>query len=85
MEGLRIISNDNPEEFYSRYHQRSIVEAVFAAIKTMYGYRLRTRKPENQKREIGMHVIGYNIGLVIRSQIKDGTLTPDMLKQAAAC
>ena len=77
--------NDNPEEFYSRYHQRSIVEAVFAAIKTMYGYRLRTRKPENQKREIGMHVTGYNIGLVIRSQIKDGTLTPDMLKQAAAC
>ena len=77
--------NDNPGEFYSRYHQRSIVEAVFAAIKTMYNYRLRTRKPENQRREIGMHVVCYNIGLVIRSRIKDGMLTSDMLKRAAAC
>ena len=57
----------------------------FAAIKMVYGYRLMTRKPENQKREIGMHVACYNICLAVRSRIKDGVLTPDMLKQAAAC
>ena len=34
---------DNREEFDKHYHQCSIVEAVYAAIKAMYGDSLRTR------------------------------------------
>ena len=33
--------------FKSEYHQRSIIEAVFGAIKKMYGNSTRCHKPEN--------------------------------------
>ncbi len=34
--------------FKARYHQRSVIEAVFAAIKKMYGSYVRCRRPEKQ-------------------------------------
>ena len=42
---------DNMDRFMSEYHQRSIIEAVFGAIKKMYGNHLWGRKIVRQKRE----------------------------------
>ena len=46
------------------YHQRSIIEAVFGAIKTMYGSHLRGRRFHRQKREVAICVICYNMEVV---------------------
>ena len=48
----------------SEYHQRSTIEAVFGAIKKMYGNDTGCHKPENQSRETAMRIICYNIELV---------------------
>ena len=47
---------DNMDRFMSEYHQRSIIEAVFGAIKKMYGNHLRSRKLARQKREAAIRV-----------------------------
>ena len=52
---------DDPGRFMSEYHQRSIIEAVFGAIKKMYGNHLRGRRFTRQKREVAIRVICYNI------------------------
>ena len=62
------------DTFKSKYHQRSIIEAVFGAIRKMYGNDTRCHKPENQRREIAIRMLCYNIELVARSQVKDGRL-----------
>ena len=62
----------NPDEFMPRYHQRSIIESVFGAIKTMYGNNIRSRLQTNQFKEIAMRLICYNIDLVARSLVKAG-------------
>ena len=75
----------DPTRFKLEYHQRSIIEAVFGAIKKMYGNHIRCRRRGNQYREIAMRIICYNIELVARSQINDGRLTSDMMRTAAVC
>ena len=75
----------DPTRFKLEYHQRSIIEAVFGAIKKMYGSHIRCRRRGNQYREIAMRIICYNIELVARSQINDGRLTSDMMRTAAVC
>ena len=66
------------------YHQRSIVEAVFGAIKRMYGNRLRSRRRARQSREIAIRVICCNVEVVARSQVKDGRLTHESLTAMVA-
>ena len=66
------------------YHQHSIIEAVFGAIKKMYGNHLRSRRRARQSREIAIRVICYNIEVVARSQVKDGRLTYESLTAMAA-
>ena len=66
------------------YHQRSIIEAVFGAIKRMYGNHLRSRRRARQSREIAIRVICYNIEVVARSQVKSGRLTHESLTAMAA-
>lgn len=75
---------DDLERFMSEYHQRSIVEAVFGAIKKMYGNRHRGRRLARQKREVAMRIICYNIGAVARSHVKNGRLTHESLAALAA-
>ena len=65
-------------------HQHSIIEAVFGAIKKMYGNHLRSRRRARQSREIAIRVICYNIEVVARSQVKDGRLTYESLTAMAA-
>lgn len=75
------MAKNNPKEFDSRYHQRSIVEAVFAAIKTMYGNSLRTRTPSNQGKEMALRVILYNIELMYRYKINRNEITRSEIEQ----
>lgn len=63
------------DQFDGRYHQRSIVEAVYSAIKAMYGASLRTRLVSTPTTEAMMHVILYNVEMVARAQINTGCLT----------
>ena len=78
------LSVQDPDTFKSGYHQRSIIEAVFGAIKKMYGNHTRCHKPENQCREIAIRIICYNIELVARSKARDGRLTPKMIATMTA-
>ena len=75
---------DDRDKFDSQYHQRSIIEAVFAALKKMYGDCARRRKHENRVKEIAIRTMCYNIELVARSQAKDGRLTQDQIAILAA-
>ena len=75
---------DDLDRFMSEYHQRSIIEAVFGAIKKMYGNHLRGRKLARQKREAAIRVICYNIEVVARSHVKSGRLTHESLTAMAS-
>ena len=75
---------DDLERFMSEYHRRSIIEAVFGAIKKMYGNHLRGRRLARQKREVAIRVICYNIEVVARSNVKNGRLTHESLAALAA-
>ena len=44
--------HDDLPAFNARYHQRSVIEVVFGAIKKMYGSYVRCRRPDNQRCEI---------------------------------
>ena len=74
------------DEFYKHYHQRSIVESVFAALKERRGRggSLRSRRTHTQDRELAIQTISYNIDIVSRAWIQSGRLTKDMLKAIAA-
>ena len=71
-------------QFMGEYHQRSIIEAVFEAIKRMYGNHLRSRRRARQSQEIAIRVICYDIEVVARSHIKSGRLTHESLTVMAA-
>ena len=75
---------DGLARFMDEYHQRSIIEAVFGAIKRMYGNHLRSRRRARQSREIAIRVICYNIEVVARSHVKSGRLTYESLTAMAA-
>ena len=49
--------NEDRAGFDDRYHQRGMAEAVYAALKAMFGNSLRTRIPPTQTTEIMMHVL----------------------------
>ena len=72
--------HDDLPAFKARYHQRSVIEAVFGAIKKMYDSYVRCRRPYNQQREIPMCIICYNIALIARSQVESGRLTRQSLE-----
>ena len=72
--GMGDLYMDDREAFDSEYHQRSIIESVFAALKKMYG---TAHGAAGRTGEISIRAICYNIKLVARSQVKDGRLTQD--------
>lgn len=53
-----------PEEYAKIYHQRSLVESVFSAIKRKYGERLFTKNPIAQENEILVKILVYNICII---------------------
>ena len=72
----------NRTQFDTHYHQRSIVEAVFAALKERRGRggSLRSRRTSTQNRELAVQVISYNIDMVSRKAVEEGRLTKDHLE-----
>jgi transposase len=51
------------EHFDKRlYNQRNIIEALFSALKRVFGSTLMSRKAKTQRAEISMKIIAYNIG-----------------------
>ena len=75
---------DELARFMDEYHQRSIIEAVFGAIKRTYGNHLRSRRRARQNREVAIRVICYNIEVVARSHVKSGRLTHESPTAMAA-
>ena len=51
----------DPEGWMEAYHQRSIVEAVFSSIKRSWGSTIRSRKHWNQRRELALKVLAYDV------------------------
>ena len=51
----------DPEGWMATYHQRSIVEAVFSSIKRTWGSTIRSRKYWNQRRELALKVLAYDV------------------------
>ena len=73
------------DQFDMHYHQRSIVESVFAALKERRGRggSLRSRTTHTQDRELAIQTISYNIDMVTRKAIEEGRLTRDALEAMA--
>lgn len=65
--GMVNLYMDDRKVFDSGYHQRSIIESVFAALKKMYGDYTRCRRPEHRAKKILIRVTYYNIEIVARS------------------
>ena len=76
---------EDRKQFDERYHPSSIVEAVYAALKAMYGGSLRTRTPKTQTTEVMMRALNYNIEMVARAQTNAGGLTEADIRAVAAC
>ena len=74
---------DDRESFDSEYHQRNIMESVFAALKKIYWDCTRCYRPDNRAREISIRPTCYNIEIVARSQVKDGRLTQNQIATLA--
>ena len=72
---------DDRETFDSEYHQRSVMESVFAALKKMYGDHPVPQARQPDKGDLDPR---YNIELVARSQAKNGRLTQDQIATLAA-
>ena len=57
---LRRYHND-PDEYMSIYHQRSAVESVFSSIKERFSGIVRAKNFVNQKLELALRCICYNV------------------------
>lgn len=57
---------DNPEYFYNHYHQRSIVESVFSAIKRKFLDYTRAKSDIGRNNEIFLKILAYNICILVR-------------------
>ncbi len=66
----------NRDEFDRRYHVRSNVESVFAAIKTKFGETIKSKNPTAQVNEAYCKIIAYNISVVIHEIFKRGISFP---------
>ncbi len=56
------------EGWMDAYHRRSIVEAVFSSIKRTWGSTLRSRKYWNQRRELALKVLAYDVRQVLYNE-----------------
>lgn len=58
------------ELFLKMYHRRSLAESVVSAVKRRFEHRVVSRKRSNQKKELMLKVITYNLSIVARISIK---------------
>lgn len=56
---------DNPENWMTNYHMRSVIESVFASIKQCWGSEVRSRKSWLRRKELSIKVVAYNVKRVL--------------------
>ncbi len=56
---------NNPEQWLSIYHIRSVVESLFSSINKRLRSFLKSVKKEAQRKELALKVIGYNTRQVL--------------------
>ena len=52
---------ENPVNWMTNYHMRSVIESVFASIKQCWGSEIRSRKGWLRRKELSIKVVAYNV------------------------
>lgn len=55
-----------------QYHQRSVIEAVFSALKRRFGGTITSIKRCIQQVEIALKIIVYNLMMLVRKRTAEG-------------
>ena len=58
----------DPDAWMAIYHRRSIVEAVFSSIKRTWSSTIKSRKRWNQRRELALKVLAYDVRQVLYNE-----------------
>jgi len=61
----------NPSEWMKKYHQRSVIEAVFSALKRRLGGSVASIKRGVQQIEIALKIIVYNLMMLLRKYVEE--------------
>ena len=62
---------ENPDEWMKKYHQRSVIEAVFSALKRKLGGYVTSIKRSIQHVEIALKIIVYNLMILARKIVEE--------------
>lgn len=62
---------ENKKEWLKKYHQRSIIEAVFSSLKRRLGGFVTSIKRRIQQIEIALKIIIYNLMILVKKRIED--------------
>jgi hypothetical protein len=63
---------ENPKKWMEIYHKRSVIEAVFSAVKQRLGGFVTSIKRGIQHVEIALKIIVYNLMIFARKKVKEG-------------
>ena len=61
---------ENPDFWMKKYHQRSVIEAVFSALKRRLGGFVTSIKRRIQQIEIALKIIIYNLMILVRKKVE---------------
>jgi transposase len=62
---------ENKEGWMKKYHQRSVIEAVFSSLKRRLGGFVTSIKRRIQHTEIALKIIVYNLMILVRKRVED--------------
>jgi len=62
---------ENPKKWMKKYHQRSVIEAVFSAVKRRLGGYVTSIKRGIQQIEIALKIIVYNLMILARKIVEE--------------
>lgn len=65
-----LLYRNNRKLFLKMYHRRSIAESVVSSVKRRFDHGLSSVRRRNQKKELMLKVITYNLSIVARISIK---------------
>ena len=61
----------NPDQWMKKYHQRSVIEAVFSGLKRRLGGSVVSIKRGVQQVEIALKIIVYNLMMLLRKYVEE--------------
>jgi len=62
---------DDPEHWMEKYHQRSVIEAVFSSLKRRLGGFVTSIRRHVQQIEIALKIIVYNLMILVKKRVED--------------